>query len=412
MPKNVPLAETRPNSGSQAMREPGVEDVALLVPKQESHGNYGNLPNIVKPDAMMQNQLHSHPQKTNQLASSMLHVQSVQEKFQQRISALDEAQPDKFSSERSAMDCTIASKCPDGHLTLVSSACRSGGSRQEEKLKNQRRWLLFVYHARRCPAPEGKCPESYCVNVQNLWKHIKGCNSLQCVYPRCQATKLLIHHNKHCRDPGCPVCVPVREYFAKHQMKHNLNTGEAPGRSVFEAPSENKEDFHPPLKRIKTERLPSPKHGEDKSEETTAMSESCLSMDVQQQENNNGEVSMPAKSEVTEVKAEAHVSSSGGSESSSEMKEDNANDRRTQISDRESNRPLVTGSSNQENIELQQNSEIHQENMIQKIDSATGVKSAKSKVKAVSLTELFTPEQVREHIHGLRQWFGQVSSII
>lgn len=38
-----------------------------------------------------------------------------------------------------------------------------------------------------------------------------------------------------------------------------------------------------------------------------------------------------------------------------------------------------------------------------------GTKSGKPKIKGVSMTELFTPEQVREHITGLRQWVGQVS---
>ncbi|KAJ0548714.1 putative histone acetyltransferase [Helianthus annuus] len=34
-------------------------------------------------------------------------------------------------------------------------------------------------------------------------------------------------------------------------------------------------------------------------------------------------------------------------------------------------------------------------------------KSGKPKIKGVSMIELFTPEQVREHITGLRQWVGQ-----
>ncbi|KAF9593951.1 hypothetical protein IFM89_026194 [Coptis chinensis] len=43
----------------------------------------------------------------------------------------------------------------------------------------------------------------------------------------------------------------------------------------------------------------------------------------------------------------------------------------------------------------------------QETSSSTGTKSGKAKVKGVSVTELFTPQQIREHIMGLKQWVGQ-----
>ncbi|KAJ0733289.1 putative histone acetyltransferase chromatin regulator PHD family [Helianthus annuus] len=39
--------------------------------------------------------------------------------------------------------------------------------------------------------------------------------------------------------------------------------------------------------------------------------------------------------------------------------------------------------------------------------SCSGTKSGKANIKGVSMIELFTPKQVREHISGLREWVGQ-----
>jgi E1A/CREB-binding protein len=53
--------------------------------------------------------------------------------------------------------------------------------------------------------------------------------------------------------------------------------------------------------------------------------------------------------------------------------------------------------------------EVQQEKVASPIrEHGNNSKGGKPKVKGVTLTELFTPEQIREHITGLRQWVGQV----
>ncbi|XP_047311106.1 histone acetyltransferase HAC1-like [Impatiens glandulifera] len=65
----------------------------------------------------------------------------------------------------------------------------------------------------------------------------------------------------------------------------------------------------------------------------------------------------------------------------------------------------------QENIQCQKDvGQQKQEIGSLPTEDAVATKSGKPKIKAVSLIELLTPEQVREHIRGLRQWVGQRKS--
>ena len=64
----------------------------------------------------------------------------------------------------------------------------------------------------------------------------------------------------------------------------------------------------------------------------------------------------------------------------------------------------------QQNIKLEkENDPANQENVTQPAEHAAATKSGNPKIEVVSLIQLFTPQQVREHIQGLRQWVAQVS---
>ena len=96
-------------------------------------------------------------------------------------------------------------------------------SRQEQHrlyIMKQIRWLLFLRHAHKCNAPEGKCSAGeHCVVARKLWQHIWKCTNPQCSYPRCVASRELLKHHQKCTDPHCPVCGPVREHIDSQRTR-------------------------------------------------------------------------------------------------------------------------------------------------------------------------------------------------
>ncbi|CAN6707566.1 unnamed protein product [Malus baccata var. baccata] len=376
-----------------------------------------------------QDQWHPQSQDGSHRQVNMSHEQHLQEDFRQRISGKDEAHCNNLSSEGPNAVQTISSRSTARPPNSSSAVFGSSNGNQEKQFKNQQRWLLFLRHARRCSAHEGKCRERNCVTVQQLLKHMVTCNLPQCPHPRCHVTKKLVHHNKTCKDPACPVCSPVRNYLLRHPNKaHNhlvsdsglqnsingsckaYDSEDASARLVLKTnPAvETSEDMQLSIKRMKIEQSSQPVLSDSVSSavKVSAIIEPHVPQDIQIQDYQHGEISMPVKSEVAKVKME--VPSSSGQRSVDEMKnivEDNCNQRQ-EGEPVSYNEPA--GLAKQKNIKLENETyPAKQENATHTLENAAGTKSGKPKIKGVSMTELFTPEQVRAHITGLRQWVGQ-----
>jgi E1A/CREB-binding protein len=86
----------------------------------------------------------------------------------------------------------------------------------------QQRWLLFLRHASKCQAAEGRCQYTpHCHVAKKLWEHVLKCTDGACQYPRCLASRELLKHHQNCKDARCPVCGPVRSAMLK-QRSHML----------------------------------------------------------------------------------------------------------------------------------------------------------------------------------------------
>ncbi|CAM8954327.1 unnamed protein product [Rhodiola kirilowii] len=393
----------------------------LFHPQQmilESQKEFSSLSVGGKPDSAAQGQW----QALNQDRSHTSYEHHVQE-LSHRIARQDEAQRNNLLSDVSVVPQTIASRSI-GELALSGGApCTSVNASQERNFINQKRWILFLLHARRCAAPEGKCPEVNCLTAQKLLKHIDHCDLLNCSYPRCRKTKNLMDHYNSCKENRCPVCIPVKSYLSNCRkvahLSHLTKTGvpvvshksddDPPVALSSKAPTndDTSDDLLPSLKRVKMDlssRTVTPDCG-DSTRSTLTENEPNNVQGMQFDGYDHGDVAPRAKSEFMDAK-EGHSNYAQENHKINEVKKDNKDDFYTQ---RRSANTLIfdeTAKLSQETVKTEiETVQPKQEIVASPTEVVT--KSGKPKVKGVSLIELFTPEQVKQHIDGLKQWIGQ-----
>lgn len=298
--------------------------------------------------------------------------------------------------------------------------------------KNQRRWLLFLLHVRKCSAAKDNCESKYCFTTKTLLKHINYCKAPACAYQYCLQTRKLIHHYKHCRNEACPVCVFVKSFKEKQKEKFTfLKRAEPSSASLNHGPKESLEsmrtsserdskapfvvdDLQPSPKRLKLEKPSQFAYPDTQSIPATisaGVSKAHFSMALQEKDRLQSDV---CKTVRTNVPMNADSSDSS---------------RRLVLVSRELEKPVcrdtlmgrhgggespldgknVCLSEQEKRKRTNEISAPEEEKVEQSLDVVSASNNGKSKIKGVSLIELFTPEQVEEHIRGLRQWVGQVS---
>lgn len=394
----------------------------------ESKHKLNSLSASLEPEVLLQDSWHSDLKENLHIQDQSVHESHIQEEFGQRIAVLDEAQRPHFS------EGSISARSASTTVPPNSNGTSSGRGimDSDQQYLNQRRWLLFLIHARGCSAAEGKCQEVNCITMQKLWKHMKACRINQCPYPRCGNTKILVEHHKSCRWTSCPVCVPVHRYLEsrKAHTRPSLDSGlqnlttvswKSNDDNVPLEPDQSSvrtsEDLQSPLKRMKTEHFPTSFMAKSENVSVQVSAPGTNLPHVPQEAPNHvsqgASIPVSVKHEIMEMKSELPQSSGLRNPNGVENKRDGSLGGYSVGLDVElifpNELPVLV---KQEQVVVDKEivrvkPETKQEITYPTAEHATGKKSGKPKIKAVSLTELFTPEQIREHIVGLRKWIGQ-----
>ncbi|XP_047315188.1 histone acetyltransferase HAC1-like isoform X2 [Impatiens glandulifera] len=377
-----------------------MQDLLHPEPLIDTRNVFSSIHNQEQRDAALHSHLNFKSEEMSEIPGNSKQELTIKEQFHQRIHGQDEAQSNYFPSETNQATDPRTTEAPNSD----APACRPNSPNRDRQFRYQWRWLLFLRHARRCTAPEGKCPEVNCILAQKLWRHMAACSSSQCTFPRCVNSKKLLTHHKNCRNPTCPVCIPVKKYVDQ-QLKARVRSGltcsvgdsskscdagvpTTGSVSMSQPVAGTSDDGQPALKRIKIEQHDQLiLHNGESSFASLPSGDECIE----------------TKPKVSELKVDIPLLSG---QASSFMTKDTLDDVCTE--NKPSSEPMLRDDHVSETIKGEKEmAQPKEENMTLPGETSSMTKPGKPNIKGVSLVELFTTDQVRQHIQGLRQWVGQ-----
>ncbi|RCV23088.1 hypothetical protein SETIT_4G271400v2 [Setaria italica] len=286
-----------------------------------------------------------------------------------------------------------------------------GSERATNKYDLQTLRLIKFIHAKISPCPlGGSCKSPICARLQEILKHSNDCQTIDCLYGYCKQSKEAIYHYNNCVNKHCPICSKAKSlsHYCDQTNKRNtfersINGANGDRMGINMVTAETFDDQPPMSKRLRLQLLPpNVSHSADAS-----VPQACTGIVSQQahpkhlgqdkmifpKQEQNIEIDIQSPRKVEIIRSCA-VGKTGAIQTyvvpdvSNEL--DSYIEKKNCLSDKDTNEIVV---------DIKNNANGSTDAMMSKIE--------KTKRKGVSLMELFTPEQIHEHVRSLRQWVGQ-----